>query len=548
MRLLNTQSLELRDFNEKKIPSYCILSHTWEEDEVLFEDMRDVKAAKQKAGFKKVQQCCDKVLEAGFTWVWIDTCCIQKSSSAELSEAINSMYKWYKDAHMCFAYLFDIRLPLNQRTEIHEAIDEQLYLELQKCRWFTRGWTLQEMLAPKDLIFCDHEWNYIGSKAQLSPYLSVITGVDRSYMLGKSLTFASIAQRMSWAASRQTSRMEDIAYCLMGIFDVNMPLLYGEGRKAFIRLQEEIIRNSTDQSLFAWRTPSNLTRLALSGPLLDDEVSLRGILARSPSEFQFSRAIVPISTLDFDETFSITNKGLMIKLPLIPISGSSLVRAALACRVDNDFKTVVAITLSLVGAQSLQSTSSFLRAIPANFERVSFDEKFPEHSTQLFILTDFQGSVPKRNSSGVFTIATHYEHEFPGVYRLTGVYPQDQWNPQKQRIETVRGDRWTQVAALQYGSLSTGVIVVVGFVDLQCAATDPSFPFCNIVAGQDIDREIPLEDLISRLNLDKAGPGSMGNEFSMETTLCVVKVKLHKWGDLRNHFLADITFSKRTNM
>ncbi|KAL9622678.1 MAG: hypothetical protein Q9160_002988 [Pyrenula sp. 1 TL-2023] len=541
MRLLNTRSLKLQEFNEKEIPPYCILSNTWEKDEVLFEDMRDMEAVEHRAGFKKIQGCCGKVLKAGVHWVWIDTCCIQKSSSAELSEAINSMYRWYRNSHACFAYLSDLQeltFTVNERTQL------SLGENIQHCRWFTRGWTLQEMLAPNDLILCDREWNDIGSKTQLSILLSLITRVDRDYLLGKSLACASVAKRMSWAALRETNRVEDIAYCLLGIFDVNMPLLYGEGRKAFTGLQEEIIKNSTDQSLFAWTVP-------FAGPLGEPEMHqlyhrthdttfFRGILAQSPYEFRASREIVPVNTPDFDETVSITNKGLMIKLPLTPIFGTSLVRASLACREEDSFEHVVAITLSPIREQSSRSANSFLRTDLRTLTPVPFDEQLSTRPTQLFIPKDFEGRLSR--NSGVFKIAIRNDLRLTSAYQLSAVYPSDQWSPQNQCIEPVRDEHRPQVAALEFTGFEY-IVLILGFVNLPYTTNDSPAPFCNIVTNfVDLPKWMPLEDLILKHNIDN--PTNISTEVNAETRFCVIKVQLSKWGVSRNHFLADITFSE----
>ena len=159
----------------------------------------------------------------GFHYIWIDTCCIDKASSAELSEAINSTYRWYHESGVCYAYLADV--PPN-------AVDN----EFAKSRWFTRGWTLQELIAPLTVIFLNKEWQKIGIKSSRQRIISEVTGIPANILLGGDLERASIAQKISWASKREITRIEDIAYCLMGIFSINMPMLYGEGERVFIRL------------------------------------------------------------------------------------------------------------------------------------------------------------------------------------------------------------------------------------------------------------------------------------------------------------------------
>lgn len=234
MRLLNSSTLELKDFPANQVPVYAILSHTWGDEEVLFADLH-TDSAKDKAGHKKIRYCCKQAAVHGFDYVWIDTCCIDKSSSAELSEAINSMFSWYQKARICYAYLADV--PTQVETKI-------LSSAFANSRWFKRGWTLQELIGPSELVFFSQEWVQIGTKATLQHTLAEITGIDAGILTGvKDLESASVAKKMSWASDRAVTRTEDIAYCLMGLFDVNMPMLYGEGEKAFVRLQEEIMKH-----------------------------------------------------------------------------------------------------------------------------------------------------------------------------------------------------------------------------------------------------------------------------------------------------------------
>ncbi|KAF1955612.1 hypothetical protein CC80DRAFT_358549, partial [Byssothecium circinans] len=214
-----------------------------------------------------------------------DTCCIDKTSSAELSEAINSMYKWHQAARRCYVFLFDIAIPES----------------LPSCKWFTRGWTLQELVAPMDVAFFDREWRYLGSRFELADDLANITGIPKTVLNRTTPSFNhSVAQKMSWAAKRVTTREEDIAYCLFGIFEVNLPFLYGEGaERAFIRLQEQIMKESNDMTLFAWQS--------------EHSDCFRGILARSPREFAQAGAVTSILHPSQNPEFTVTNKGLRIE-------------------------------------------------------------------------------------------------------------------------------------------------------------------------------------------------------------------------------------------
>ncbi|KAK4445120.1 heterokaryon incompatibility protein-domain-containing protein [Podospora aff. communis PSN243] len=269
MRLLRADpvgSFRLEEFSTGKLPPYAILSHTW--------------------GNEEIQYAANQCRKDGYDYFWIDTVCIDKSNSAELSEALNSMYKWYQNAEICYAYLSD------------------------------------ELLAPREISFFSHDWSSLGTRTQLRDELSAITNIPMDVLSGKGLSKCSLAQRMSWAAHRKTTRPEDMAYCLMGIFDVNMPLLYGEGgERAFLRLQEEIAKRSYDQSIFAWRLPH---RYAVSG-----------LFAPSPAAFSSSQHIVPCRTQGQATHYSLTNRGLQISSPLARHLGNGLYAMLLDCKDQN---------------------------------------------------------------------------------------------------------------------------------------------------------------------------------------------------------------------
>lgn len=219
----------------------------------------------------KVKHACRKAQEDEFEFIWIDTCCIDKSSSAELQEAINSMFAWYRKSAICYAFLSDIQRPSG-------SIDPSSF-DITCSRWFTRGWTLQELLAPDFLYFYDASWELLGSRSGWAESISKATTIPVDCLAGPEygecdvyqdrngslmripkprksiedkLQQTTVAARMSWAANRQTTRVEDEAYCLLGLFDINMPMLYGEGNKAFMRLQQEIMKTSDDATILAW--------------------------------------------------------------------------------------------------------------------------------------------------------------------------------------------------------------------------------------------------------------------------------------------------------
>ncbi|KAI1124681.1 hypothetical protein F5Y10DRAFT_248845 [Nemania abortiva] len=208
------------------------------------------------------------------------------------------MFQWYSNATICYAYLSDVVLPTN-------ATDDDIKSSLANSHWVTRGWTLQELIAPPDVVFYSRDWEAFGTRSELLAALAEITLIDESYLNGRPLEDASIAQRMSWASKRTTSREEDMAYCLLGIFDVNMSLIYGERSKAFRRLQEAISReNPVDHSIYAWgeivRSPSWVisdddqiwgSKPMEYNPALADR-ELFGLLAESPADFMHSGQIV----------------------------------------------------------------------------------------------------------------------------------------------------------------------------------------------------------------------------------------------------------------
>jgi hypothetical protein len=327
MRLLHSTEWRFQEFFDDEIPRYAILSHRWGPDEVSYQSLqsaiREVEAGGEPklsgGGFLKIQNCRQQAGMGQYEWVWIDTCCIQKESSAELSEAINSMYRWYCNAKTCYVYLADVQEISAPPFRDGELQDEGLMLKIareraledfKKSEWFSRGWTLQELLAPVSTVFYDASWKLFNTRDNLAEVIHAITGIDPDLLRGGGrlvrIALTSAARKMSWLASRTTSRVEDMAYCMLGLFDVNMPLLYGEGSKAFLRLQLEIINKTDDESIFAWGIGMGSS---------DDPTheSRLGMLAVKPSLFansgrvrNYSRHERPIDRLPY----FMTNQGL----------------------------------------------------------------------------------------------------------------------------------------------------------------------------------------------------------------------------------------------
>ncbi|KAL1853097.1 hypothetical protein Daus18300_011925 [Diaporthe australafricana] len=263
MRLINCKSLEslwLEGFEPSNAPKkYAILSHTWERFqrsektlEVLFDDFppnthrRD---ETNESGWRKIEEACReaKAFDNDIEYLWVDSCCINKKDVAELSEAINSMFQWYAHSTVCIAYLSDVS------DAKADALDPS-------ARWFTRGWTLQELVASPRVRFYDKDWHFIGDKVSLSGTLAEITSIDVELLravddqtITRKLCRIPACQKMSWASRRRTTKVEDTAYCLLGIFDIQMPLLYGEREAAFKRLQEVIVNKYNDLTILAWK-------------------------------------------------------------------------------------------------------------------------------------------------------------------------------------------------------------------------------------------------------------------------------------------------------
>jgi len=314
MHLLNTRTYKLSldsDFDPERATkklgeklTYAILSHPWEtkEPEINFADLHPrYNPSGLKGGnlekthpnsYRKIVGACDKAAEQGHRWIWVDTCCIDRDSSADKARAIGSMFDWYSKAEVCYAYLRDVSWSAasTPSPQMFRSQDDPT----QNSIWFKRGWTLQELLAAKVVEFYGHDWTRMGTKKSLANVIGGITGIEERYLNdSSSIHEASVATRMSWMAGRRTTELEDIAYSMFGIFGVNMPLVYGEGRMAFMRLQQTIIqsRDRRDESIFAWVTPpQGLKCFGIDRWTPADHQW--GLLAPSPDCFVDSRDVI----------------------------------------------------------------------------------------------------------------------------------------------------------------------------------------------------------------------------------------------------------------
>jgi hypothetical protein len=233
MRLLQLSEdgrFSLEWFSKDSIPPYAILSHTWgrgKDDEVTFKDISEGTGDK-KPGFQKLLFCGKQAKADNLHYFWVDSACIDKSNNNELTTAINSMFRWYKNAVKCYVYLSDV-------------VGRTWETDIQKSLWFTRGWTLQELLAPEIVVFYARDGILIGDKCSLEQQIAEVSGIPLEALRGHALSEFDVHERMSWAKGRQTTEEEDMAYSLLGIFEIHMPLIYGEGAKnAYKRLHEEI--------------------------------------------------------------------------------------------------------------------------------------------------------------------------------------------------------------------------------------------------------------------------------------------------------------------
>ncbi|KAH7909625.1 hypothetical protein BJ138DRAFT_1154769 [Hygrophoropsis aurantiaca] len=279
---------------------YAIFSHRWfGTGEPTYQDMSKGKVP-DGPGYKKLKEFCKKAKEFGCDFVWSDTCCIDKTSSAELDEAIRSMFRWYRGSHICIAYL----------------ADSSSIADFEKEAWFKRGWTLQELLAPVKLKFYGKGWVPLsraendkgnGRDNRIMDAISTFTRIPISDLISFQPRTDRVREKMSWASTRRTTKVEDVAYSLIGIFDVSLMVAYGEGRRAFFRLLETIVQQSNGLDIFQWKGEPSPHNIALpSSPRCYPYRGDRGFALR------------PDRT--GDQFFALTNIGLRIKLLIIPVS------------------------------------------------------------------------------------------------------------------------------------------------------------------------------------------------------------------------------------
>jgi len=466
MRLLNSQTGALEDFIGTS-PPYAILSHTWEEEEVVFGDLNNPGIDHTaKKGWYKIKKACEQARQDCLDYLWADTLCIDKSSSAELSEAINSMYRWYGASSICYAYLSDIP----KKT-------------FQDSRWFSRGWTLQELIAPSELRFYDGAWNEVGTKAAFLDTLHEITGIETSVLRGAGLRFIGVATKMSWASKRQTTREEDLAYCLLGLFGISMPLIYGEGPKAFLRLQEAIIREYDDDSILAWRAAG-------------DPKKYGGLLARSPADFASSSNIMPWRTRksyrEGVEPITVTSRGLIIKRTLRPAPhlGDGVFLLPLYCKyAEFDMNPSERLAVSLWGQLSFGGV--YARVLPDRLHRIYPDEG-PVVDTGGTVYGLTENRTPEFEPTAGFGLWVRTMPRWPGGrrYRLALASPAESWDPTNNMFHGLQDDAVNELRTLVFQDESPGTARSCFVVFLR-AENDPVRNHyvkrrlrCNVVFGR----------------------------------------------------------------
>ena len=224
---------------------YAILSHTWTDQEVIYQDLISG-AWESKSGYEKIKFCGEQATRDGLQYFWVDTCCIDKSNSAELSTAINSMFRWYRNAKKCYVYLTDVSAP--SYDGVVQPSQSTWEAAFRGSRWFTRGWTLQELIAPAIVEFFSQESTRLGDKKSLEKLIHEITQIPIQALRGNPFSDFSIAERKEWAVQRQTTEEEDMVYCLLGLCEVSMPPIYGEGKEAALKRLQMTIREFSKDS------------------------------------------------------------------------------------------------------------------------------------------------------------------------------------------------------------------------------------------------------------------------------------------------------------
>ncbi|KAF4819142.1 Vegetative incompatibility protein HET-E-1 [Colletotrichum siamense] len=414
--LINVHSSKLEKF-QNQFPRYAILSHTWgeEKDEIHFGDIQKDQFSKTGPGRAKFDRCSQQAKADGFDYVWIDTCCIDKSHHTDYSEAITSMFSWYQMAGRCYAYLADVP---DRETSTFDN-------DFRQSRWHTRGWTLQELLAPKDLVFYSNSWTKIGEKRTMSGMIEEATGIPAQFLDG--FRDASFAQRMSWAAKRATTRVEDMTYCLYGIFNVSLPIMYGEGASAaFSRLQEAILQRTPDASILAWGLDLQHDDLSSQQPSIN---RYGHILAASPRDFINCGTVVPWDNGPSGQRLHMNSGYYHVQLPLHRTK-TGRTFGLLNCYSKPQQRGCIGIPLCLVEPEA--KADEVMR--PKGSKAIQLFDIDPSHDSVDLRIRG--ASLPE----DIEKIDRRYGYsiELPNSDKLAlfDVYPKDRWETSKQFVIT----------------------------------------------------------------------------------------------------------------
>lgn len=319
-RLVNASTHALESFTSEG-PPYAILSHVWGSEEVCLQDWQ-LGVKQDSEGHQKVLGTCELALQDGIDYVWVDTCCIDKTNHFELSQAINSMCAWYRDAEVCYVLLSDLDVQVEERsaqqanhgctqedqdpdadsgTHRMSSAEEATFVD---SRYFKRGWTLQEMLAAKVVQFFAADGTYLGNLRNLANVVWAATGIDTLLLNGmKSLDDCSIPEKVSWAAGRSTTKVGDRAYSLLRLLEVSMDLCYGDGIQEFVRLQKEILEQAQGIQVLAWDRTAKSKRKMLLADRPDD---FRGCSWSTLERSSASGAEVWSTSIGLRESVSVT--------------------------------------------------------------------------------------------------------------------------------------------------------------------------------------------------------------------------------------------------
>lgn len=484
--LINVHNGNLENF-QNDFPRYAILSHTWgeEKDEIHFGDIhKDHQLSKTGPGKIKFDGCCQQAKADGFDYVWIDTCCIDKSHHTDYSEAITSMFSWYQTADRCYVYLADVP---DQATSTFDN-------DFRRSRWHTRGWTLQELLAPRDLVFYSKGWTNLGEKASMISIIEEATGIPAQFLGG--FRDASVAQRMSWAAQRVRTRGEDMAYCLFGIFNVSLPIMYGEGASAaFSRLQEAILQRTPDASILAWGLDLQHDD---RHPQQHSTNRYGNILAVSPQEFVDCGTVVPWENGHSGQLLDVNGGYYHLQLPLHTTEAGHTF-GLLKCYSRLQQKGCIGIPLCQVEPGS--QTDEFMRPKGSKaiqlFDTGSSQEPSNLRTRDLSLAEDIRK----------FDRRYGYSIEVPASSKLAvfDVYPKDRLDTSKRfgitGVDFLRDTQQLSWIRLRHNEEQSPDFVVM--LELEISSSQPQLTCHLMVASRSMEldtlaREIPALPSLSR--------------------------------------------------